>query len=247
MIKIGFHAKYSKEELELFILRFFIGLLSGFLIYYLSLTWIECLKETIHKLTMTFFLKKFFDLIELKLSFPCVTMAIISTYLAWRCGERYFILWQAVTVFSFCMCLIMTAYIDMKTMLIPNACLYVLILSGLPFLFQPLDHSLLQRLLGSVAAAGLMQTANMVKRESFGFGDIKLMLICGFYLGYRHTIIAMLSAILSGSMFAVYLILSKKAVSHSHIAFAPFLCLGIITAIFFGDELMLTYFMLFYS
>ena len=126
----------------------------------------------------------------------------------------------------------------MKTMLIPNACLYVLILSGLPFLFQPLDHSLLQRLLGSVAAAGLMQTANMVKRESFGFGDIKLMLICGFYLGYRHTIIAMLSAILSGSMFAVYLILSKKAVSHSHIAFAPFLCLGIITAIFFGNKLI---------
>lgn len=231
----------------MFILRFFIGLLSGFLIYYLSLTWIECLKETIHKLTITFFLKKFFDLIELKLSFPCVTMAIISTYLAWRCGERYFILWQAVTVFSFCMCLIMMAYIDMKTMLIPTVCLYALILIGLPFLFQPFDHSLLQRLSGSAMAAGLMQGVNMVKRESFGLGDIKLMLISGFYLGYDRIMIAMFSAILSGGMFAVYVILRKKAASHSHIAFVPFLCFGIITAIFFGDELTLAYFNLFYS
>lgn len=246
MMEIGFHAKYSKEEFELFILRFFISVLSGYLIYYLSLTWIECLKET-HKITMTAFINRFYELIELKLSFALVTMVILSTYLAWNSAQSYSVLWQAFAVFSFCMCLIMMAYIDMKTMLIPTACLYALILIGIPFLFQPFDHSLLQRLLGCVAAAGLMQGVNMVKRDSFGLGDIKLMLISGFYLGYGRIMIAMLSAILSGGMFAVYVILRKKAVSHSHIAFVPFLCFGIITAIFFGDELMLSYFSLFYS
>lgn len=229
----------------MFILRFFISFLIGYFIYYLSLTWIELLNET-YEITLTSFIRKLHHLIELKLPLPCLNMIIICTYLSCICTEKFSVLWQAASVFCFCMCLLLIAYIDMRTMLIPNDCLYVLILLGLPFLFQSLDDTLLQRLLGSIVAAGFMQTVNMVKAESFGLGDIKLMTVCGFYLGFDYIMTAMFLAILSGGIFALYLILGKKAASHSHIAFAPFLCFSIITAIFFGDELMLTYFSLFY-
>jgi leader peptidase (prepilin peptidase)/N-methyltransferase len=71
-----------------------------------------------------------------------------------------------------------------------------------------------------------------------GGGDIKLIAVAGFLLGYPSTIVAFLIASISGGIVAVVLLLQKKETRKSMIAFGPFLCIGIALAYLYGPQLI---------
>ena len=64
--------------------------------------------------------------------------------------------------------------------------------------------------------------------ECFGGGDIKLMFLVGYLLGGRACVFAFLIAVLTGGVYAILLLLLKKANRKSYIPFGPFLSLGIL-------------------
>lgn len=229
----------------MFLLRLFIGILSGFVICGGSFIYSECLNKE-HEITKKNILNKLHHFFHRKRALSCIFIMLSCSLSAWISDIYYTQLWQSAAVFCFCICLLMIAAVDMHTMLIPNQCLYLLSIVGLPFLFTPLACSWMQRFYGSFAVSGLMMLVNLFQRDSFGYGDIKLMMICGFYLGLDCVLFAMLTAILSGGCYSFLMLMTKKIEPKAHIAFAPFLCTSLIIAHFIGKDICNAYFQLFY-
>ncbi|MCL2665951.1 MAG: prepilin peptidase [Defluviitaleaceae bacterium] len=75
-----------------------------------------------------------------------------------------------------------------------------------------------------------------LKKDGFGFGDVKLMAMAGLFLGWQLIFVSFFFAFVSGGVYGAYLIMFKQAKKGSYIAFGPFLCAGILTALWFGKS-----------
>jgi prepilin signal peptidase PulO-like enzyme (type II secretory pathway) len=76
------------------------------------------------------------------------------------------------------------------------------------------------------------------KGKWIGGGDLRLGALMGILLGWKLGLIALIAAYLFGSIVSIILLLKKKATRKSAIAFGPFLVIGIILAIFYGNQIL---------
>ena len=72
----------------------------------------------------------------------------------------------------------------------------------------------------------------VAKKPGFGFGDVKLMAVCGLFLGVARVPAAYFFAFVCGGAFAAMLLVSGRAKRGSYFAFGPFLCFGVLVAFF---------------
>ena len=77
--------------------------------------------------------------------------------------------------------------------------------------------------------------------NGMGGGDIKLIAIAGFLLGYQATLVTFFISTFTGSIWAIYLMIFKKSGRKAQLPFGPFLCLGIYTAYHFSDVIIQLY------
>lgn len=71
-----------------------------------------------------------------------------------------------------------------------------------------------------------------------GGGDLRLGLLVGVYLGWEQGLLAIILSYFIGAIFSIYLMLKGKVERKSAIAFGPFMVLGIIISIFYGDPIL---------
>jgi leader peptidase (prepilin peptidase)/N-methyltransferase len=81
----------------------------------------------------------------------------------------------------------------------------------------------------------------MVIDGAFGGGDIKLMIVCGFLLGWQNTLTAFFVAVIIAGSISLALTLGGKTKKGAHIAFGPHLCLGILGSLLYGYEMISWY------
>ncbi len=93
-------------------------------------------------------------------------------------------------------------------------------------------------LAGSGAAVFFFFLWVITHGRGMGFGDVKLAFLLGFLLGYPFTVIALYLAFLTGAVAGVILILVRKAGLKSKIAFGPFLILGTLITIVWGEQII---------
>ncbi len=74
-----------------------------------------------------------------------------------------------------------------------------------------------------------------------GGGDIKLMAVSGFLLGWKAVLAAMFIGLLAAGVYCVWMLAGKKLSRKDAFAFGPFLALGLGIAFFWGDLLVLWY------
>jgi leader peptidase (prepilin peptidase)/N-methyltransferase len=74
-----------------------------------------------------------------------------------------------------------------------------------------------------------------------GTGDIEIAAICGIYLGWSNTLITMFFAFIIGAIVGVSLIALKKKGRKDPIAFGPFLAIGTMIAMLYGDKIIKIY------
>lgn len=79
-------------------------------------------------------------------------------------------------------------------------------------------------------------------KDGLGGGDIKFLAMIGAFLGPQGALTTLVLASLLGSLAGVFLILWKGKKGGTAIQFGPFLCLGALTAFFFGGPLWQWYF-----
>jgi leader peptidase (prepilin peptidase)/N-methyltransferase len=105
--------------------------------------------------------------------------------------------------------------------------------------FLPLADSFLALLLGG----GFFYTVAVVSerllgKQGMGGGDIKMAAMMGAFLGVENLAVAVFLALLSGSLVGIAMIALGRKSRKDLIPFGPFLALGAVTVVFFGEELL---------
>ena len=91
---------------------------------------------------------------------------------------------------------------------------------------------------------GILYLVAVLSRGGMGGGDIKLTAMIGAFLGWRAALLTIFLGTLSGSVIALVLLASGRKGRKDPMPFGPFLVLGAILALFWGEEIIAEYFRL---
>lgn len=161
-----------------------------------------------------------------------------AVYCVWRYVYENGNIGMALLVFAFIGMMSVVTFLDIDTMEIENGChLAVLVLAVFSVFIMP-EVSIVSRLIGAVCVSVPMLVMTLVIPGAFGGGDIKLMAACGLFLGWKLTLVSAALAILGGGIWGIYLMASKKKSRKEHFAFGPFLCLGMVLGLLWGEEIL---------
>jgi len=81
----------------------------------------------------------------------------------------------------------------------------------------------------------------LFKREGMGGGDVKLLAMIGAFLGWKAVILTILSGSLIGSIIGVGIMILKRKDFKYAIPFGPFLSLGAVISLFYGEDIIRWY------
>ncbi|MBU0619060.1 prepilin peptidase [Patescibacteria group bacterium] len=90
---------------------------------------------------------------------------------------------------------------------------------------------------GLGAGGALAALIILTKGKGMGWGDVKLALLMGLFLGWPKIVIAFYVAFLTGAITAVILILLRKKRFGQTLPFGPFLIAGTLAAFFWGEPI----------
>ncbi len=154
------------------------------------------------------------------------------------------------TLFTFCVCLMISALIvlsgiDIKYQLLPDAVNLVVFLLGavvfamdLPFFGKPVYINWYEHLIGMFVVSVplfILQLFGMM-----GGGDTKLYFAAGLFIGFKAILLSIVVAALVGAAFSILYMAVKriKFGSKTYIPFGPFIAISIPVVLFWGDALV---------
>ena len=147
--------------------------------------------------------------------------------------------------------LIVGTFIDLDFLIIPD----VITLSGIVIglvagSFYPLMmktqvwyYGLFRSFLGILVGGGslyliaIIATA-ILKREAMGMGDVKLLAMIGSFLGWSWTFFTIFCSSLLGTTVGLTLVVMKKADVKGKIPFGPYLAMGAVISLFWGQKIV---------
>ncbi len=133
--------------------------------------------------------------------------------------------------------LILIFIYDLKHYIIPDKLVFSAI--GLALVFGILNGSLLNFIIAGLVASGFFFLIWLVSQGKWmGFGDVKLTLFMGLFLGWPNILVSLFFAFVSGSVIGLVLIVLQKKKMKSEVPFGPFLIAGTFFALFWGDKLI---------
>lgn len=149
--------------------------------------------------------------------------------------------------FVFTASLIVITFIDLKHQIIPD----VISLPGIAIGFALsyfLPVGIVNSGVGILAGSGSLLLVALAYhwltgREGMGGGDIKLLAMIGAFLGWKAVCITIFTGSFIGAVIGLALMYAKDKDTKYAIPFGPFLALGAIISLFFGDALINWYIM----
>jgi leader peptidase (prepilin peptidase)/N-methyltransferase len=157
---------------------------------------------------------------------------------------------KTIFLLLFTAALIAIAFIDLDHKIIPDVISLPGILVGLAFSFFPSAGIFpLDALIGAAGGAAFLLLVGTVfekvtGREGMGGGDVKLLAMIGAWMGWKALPFIILISSLTGAVIGgVSLVISRQGV-RSRIPFGPFLALGALIFLFFGDDITLWFYRL---
>lgn len=138
----------------------------------------------------------------------------------------------------FVLILIAAAVRDIRTRTIPDRYSAAICLLALGSLFSASQISPASRFAGALCVSVPMLMLTVLRPGALGGGDIKLMAAGGMFLGWRGAILSIFLAVLTGGVACMFLLLTSRETRKDTIIFGPFLCLGLILTLLFGDDLL---------
>lgn len=137
--------------------------------------------------------------------------------------------------------LLSLCFSDLQKQLIPNSFLYFWILICLPIPFLSGENPIYSILAVLIALAFFGGQYLFSKGRWLGSGDIYIGVGMALLLGFKGVILGIVCSYLIGASISILLLLLQKIKVKKTIAFAPFLCLGTLIAIYLGSDLITWY------
>jgi len=168
--------------------------------------------------------------------------ALSSLFLIMRFGPSL----SYIIYFAFVAALIVITVIDLYHQIILDIISLPGIGVGLLTSFLNPRITFLDSLIGVLLGGGsLFLVATLYqwlfKREGMGGGDVKLLAMIGAFLGWKAVILTILLSSLIGSITGIIIMVLKGKNFRYAIPFGPFLSLGAVIALFYGQDLIQWY------
>ncbi|NBQ69416.1 MAG: prepilin peptidase [Nitrosomonadaceae bacterium] len=172
--------------------------------------------------------------------------AIISGFVAWHFGYGF----VALAALIFVWALIALAVIDLDTQLLPDditlPLLWIGLLVNINHGFTDIQSAVIGAIAGYLSLWSIYWCFKLITgKEGMGYGDFKLLAAIGAWLGWSKLPLVILSSSLVGALVGIGLILAAKLNRNIPIPFGPYLVGGALIALFWGEQLIHTYFGLF--
>jgi leader peptidase (prepilin peptidase)/N-methyltransferase len=140
-----------------------------------------------------------------------------------------------------CALLVIVTLTDLERRVIPNGVLMVGAVVGVGIAAATDSASLVERGIAAVGAGGALLCVALAYPRGMGMGDVKLAAVMGIYLG-RAIVPAMLVGFGVGALFGVWLMARHGAGARKRtVPFGPFLALGGVIALWYGDAMVAWY------
>jgi len=155
---------------------------------------------------------------------------------------------EALIYYGFIASLIVVTFIDIDHQIIPN----IITLPGIPIFFLATfaipKITYFESILGLLLGGGALYLVGWAyylikKEEGMGGGDIKLLAMIGALLGWKGVFFTIFVGSALGTFSGMIVILYTRLMNMKHrIPFGPFLSIGAIIYIFYGQKIILWYF-----
>jgi len=140
--------------------------------------------------------------------------------------------------------LVALSWIDLHTKRLPREIIYGTAAVGTPLLVvaalvERTPERLWMMLLGAVLSLALMALIYWASRGGMGDGDVRLAPLLGLYLGWLNPGLApvgLFFGFASGAVVGVAVLVARRGGRKTALPFGPFLALGTMLAIFFGQR-----------
>jgi leader peptidase (prepilin peptidase)/N-methyltransferase len=170
---------------------------------------------------------------------------MLYVLILWKFG----IGWHIPFYFALCSSLIVITFIDLDFQIIPDMItlpgIVIGIIAGSLLLPDPfLRYSLLgykASLIGFLTGGILFYVIAVISRGGMGGGDIKMMAMVGSFMGWKAVLLTTFIGSLSGTLVGVFLMIFKGKGRKSKVPFGPFLSLGTLVTLFYGEEILKLY------
>lgn len=181
---------------------------------------------------------------KISLQYPIVEL--FTGFMAFYTVFSFSLTLKSLFIFVFVCVLTVISVIDLHHKIIPD----VISLPGIPvFLVLALlinETSFTDLVLGILAGGGILYLIAfgyylLTKKEGMGGGDIKLLAMIGAFTGFKGVFFTIFSSSLIGTAAGIFLMILKGRNMKYAIPFGPFLSLGALIYIYFGDIIIFHY------
>ncbi len=194
--------------------------------------------------------------------YPAVEL--LTAVLFWICYHAFGLSVETLKWCIFSAIMIVLVFTDLRERILPDVVNYTGLALGLvlSLFVQPADGtaqwvashmlefppptpviSLADALFGAAIGGGLLWGISELYfrvrgREGMGFGDVKMMLMAGAFLGTKRTLLTIFAGSLLGSVLGVAFILARRKDSDYELPFGTFLGLAAMLVVFFGTPVV---------
>jgi leader peptidase (prepilin peptidase)/N-methyltransferase len=142
--------------------------------------------------------------------------------------------------------LIIIAFIDLNEQIVPDVISLPGIVIGFILSFFVPYISFINSALGVFVGGGIILVIGLAgsvifKKEAMGGGDVKLAAMIGAFLGWRYIAISLFLGFFLGALAGIVLILSKIKSREDVVPFGPFIVLGSMITLLWGEQIISWY------
>jgi leader peptidase (prepilin peptidase)/N-methyltransferase len=167
--------------------------------------------------------------------------AALWVLMYWRFGLG----WETLVYFVFASALVAITFIDLDFQIIPDSItlpgIPLALLAGIFLLPDPTVREISlgwkASLIGAASGFGLYYAIAVLSRGGMGGGDIKFMTMVGGLMGWKSMLMTTFLGSLTGSVLGLVLMVFKGKGRKTKIPFGPFLALGALLTLLFGQEI----------
>jgi leader peptidase (prepilin peptidase)/N-methyltransferase len=163
--------------------------------------------------------------------------------------DRFGLGWHLPVYLVFVSSLLVITFIDLDFQIIPDS----ITLPGIPLALaagsllmpDPFMRAYLlgykASFIGAISGFGFFYAVAVLSRGGMGGGDVKLMGMVGAMVGWKGVVMTTFAGSLAGSLFGLYLMLFKGKGRKTKVPFGPFLALGSLVSLLWGQEILQWY------
>jgi leader peptidase (prepilin peptidase)/N-methyltransferase len=168
---------------------------------------------------------------------------VVTAFIAWRFGFGAAAFGAWLLTWS----LIALAFIDFDTQFLPDSITLPLVWSGLAFNLFGTFTDIASAVIGAMAGYLILWVVYWVfkiitGKEGMGYGDFKLLAAIGAWLGWKLIPSVLLISAGAGALIGIALIAGSRHKRDKPIPFGPYLAIGGLMALLWGDHLLHIYF-----